>query len=432
MDKITLVLCGDILISRRIAKSTLEKDIVSFLLRKHECIFGNLETTIHNREGYPAAFPGGGYSMADPSCLTDLRSYGFNLLNTANNHSMDYSCNGLMATIKYLNKEKIAFAGTGKNLSDASRPVYFECEHGRVAMLGLTSSFHDSYLAGPQNQEMMGRPGVSPLRHQVIYELDEIRFQQLEDIANMIGINNQRKQAIKEGYAPKTDELQFGNLYQRFKRGASVKKISYPYHQDLSRTIDWIKDAKDKSDVIIVSVHSHQFDGSEKTNPPEFIRLFSHACIDAGADIIVSHGPHLIRGIEEYSGGVIFYGLGNFIFQHEYVEFLPEEYYQKFNLTRQSSYGTSNLFEIRSAHHKKGLKTDPMAWESFIPSLSITKELIDITIYPIGISIKSGLPFLSKNNSVLERINNMSGPFSTSIDIDSELNIGKISIYRNK
>ena len=53
--------------------------------------------------------------MADPRTLDDMRSFGFNLFNTANNHSCDYSHGGILATIR--NLEGHDLAGTGKNLS---------------------------------------------------------------------------------------------------------------------------------------------------------------------------------------------------------------------------------------------------------------------------------------------------------------------------
>jgi len=41
-------------------------------------------------------------------------------------------------------------------------------------------------------------------------------------------------------------------------------------------------------------------------------RRFSHAVIDAGADLVVGSGPHVIRGLERYHGRLIAYSLGNF------------------------------------------------------------------------------------------------------------------------
>jgi poly-gamma-glutamate synthesis protein (capsule biosynthesis protein) len=51
----------------------------------------------------------------------------------------------------------------------------------------------------------------------------------------------------------------------------------------------------------------------------------AHAAIDAGADLILQHHAHMLRGIEVYSDKVIFYGLGNFA---EEVYFMTEEWVQ--------------------------------------------------------------------------------------------------------
>ena len=40
----------------------------------------------------------------------------------------------------------------------------------------------------------------------------------------------------------------------------------------------------------------------------------AHAAIDAGASVVVGHGPHRLEPYEEYHGGVIFYSVGNFVF----------------------------------------------------------------------------------------------------------------------
>ncbi|HWA41219.1 MAG TPA: CapA family protein [Gemmatimonadales bacterium] len=46
------------------------------------------------------------------------------------------------------------------------------------------------------------------------------------------------------------------------------------------------------------------------------LRKFTHAVIDAGADAVVGHGPHVLRGIEFYRGRPIAYSMGNFVTWH--------------------------------------------------------------------------------------------------------------------
>lgn len=62
--------------------------------------------------------------------------------------------------------------------------------------------------------------------------------------------------------------------------------------------------------------------GREKFSYPDPAdRTLAHACIDAGADLIVGHHPHVIQPIEKYKGKYIVYSIGNFI--------LPEAKYGK-------------------------------------------------------------------------------------------------------
>ncbi|HEU4388810.1 MAG TPA: CapA family protein, partial [Blastocatellia bacterium] len=42
------------------------------------------------------------------------------------------------------------------------------------------------------------------------------------------------------------------------------------------------------------------------------LRKFAHDVIDAGADLVLGHGPHVVRGMEVYKGRLIAYSLGNF------------------------------------------------------------------------------------------------------------------------
>lgn len=423
--EISLSLCGDVLISKRLPH--LYGEDISDLFLKHDCRFGNLETTIHRREGYPAAFPGGGYAMADPRCLKDLKDFGFNLFSTANNHAMDYSCNGLLATMKYLQEYDISFSGTGVNLSDASKPAYVECTGGRVALISVTSSFHDSYAAGPQNQEIQGRPGVAPLRHTAIYDLDEKNYEDLCRIAKESGINAYHDMGIRTGYLTAVSNLRFGP-YQ-FRKGERNEVHTTPNKEDLQRTINVVKDTKGHSDVVIVSIHTHQMLGSDESRNPEFVSLFAKECVDAGANIVVCHGSHRLRGIEVYKDGIIFHGLGNFIFQHELVDFCPEELYNRYGLTRQSSTGSGELFRVRSKNGTIGAKTMPDCYRSVIASVKYKDGSMETSLVPVEIDVQSGLPKITKDMSILEKLEQLSETYHTKIILDKDKT--KAYIYAN-
>jgi poly-gamma-glutamate synthesis protein (capsule biosynthesis protein) len=62
---------------------------------------------------------------------------------------------------------------------------------------------------------------------------------------------------------------------------------------------------------VIVTVHA----GTEYSpRPTEWRRARVRAAIDAGADVVIGHHPHVLQPWERYNGGVISYSLGNFVF----------------------------------------------------------------------------------------------------------------------
>jgi uncharacterized membrane protein len=91
---------------------------------------------------------------------------------------------------------------------------------------------------------------------------------------------------------------------------------------DYDHTREVLQRAKGEADLVVVQVHmgaegatmqhvkpgTEIFHGENRGDPIKF----SHAAIDAGADLIVGHSPHVLRGMEFYKGKLIVYSLGNF------------------------------------------------------------------------------------------------------------------------
>lgn len=92
------------------------------------------------------------------------------------------------------------------------------------------------------------------------------------------------------------------------------KGAEYVAGADRAKLTDTIRELRaDASiDAIVVSHHG----GCEFTDRPlPRTRELSHAAIDAGADAVVGHHPHVLQGIEWYRGRPIFYSLGNLVMQ---------------------------------------------------------------------------------------------------------------------
>ncbi len=91
---------------------------------------------------------------------------------------------------------------------------------------------------------------------------------------------------------------------------------------DLKNAARTVKELKQQCNVVIIAFHGGA-EGSGATRVPRRNELylgenrgdvyeFSHTVIDAGADIVFGHGPHVPRGVELYKGKFIAYSLGNF------------------------------------------------------------------------------------------------------------------------
>ncbi len=83
------------------------------------------------------------------------------------------------------------------------------------------------------------------------------------------------------------------------------------------KMIESVKEAKQKADFVIVSIHS----GKEYTKIPNTSQTnFAHKAIDAGAEMVIGHHPHVIQSVEKYNGKYILYSLGNFVFDQRWEE----------------------------------------------------------------------------------------------------------------
>jgi poly-gamma-glutamate capsule biosynthesis protein CapA/YwtB (metallophosphatase superfamily) len=78
-----------------------------------------------------------------------------------------------------------------------------------------------------------------------------------------------------------------------------------------ARMQDAVRAATEVADIVIVSMHS----GTEyEPFPNDSQTTFAHAAIDAGAEMVIGHHPHVVQTMEVYKGKYIFYSLGNFVF----------------------------------------------------------------------------------------------------------------------
>ena len=418
--KTTIIATGDSFMTRRLPENGYKGfQEIQKIISEYDVKFNNLEFTVHNKEGYPAFFSGGTWAMSEPEMLDDLKRFGFNLFNTANNHSHDYSHGGILATIKYLKERGMTFAGTGENLAAASAPAYIETENSRVALIACSASGHPSGIAGEQSPEMTGRPGLNPLRYSTTFYLEEKYFNSLKELAKVTDINYELENEIKNGYIlplPE-DKLNFGG--NNFVLGDENKMITEPNEVDMKRIIKSIKEAKRQGDYALVSIHFHDF--IKETNiPPMFMETFARRCIDEGADAILGHGPHEIQGIEIYKGKPIFYSLGNFIFQTETVSTQPADAYANAKMPYDTTVG--EYINKRNNNKTKGYIVQENIWRTIMAGFTFDdKKLTEIKLYPVTLDMgaplsKLGRPRIADNDDVLHYLESLSKPYGTEFE----------------
>jgi len=123
----------------------------------------------------------------------------------------------------------------------------------------------------------------------------------------------------EEAHRPKVFEIKGIKIAFLAYNDSDVVPLSYEAIKDHPGTAfmkkgkmqEDVKKTKAISDYLIVSMHS----GTEYAKAPNQRQInFAHEAIDAGADLVIGHHPHVIQGTEEYKGKYIIYSLGNFVF----------------------------------------------------------------------------------------------------------------------
>lgn len=110
------------------------------------------------------------------------------------------------------------------------------------------------------------------------------------------------RHGVRFGFVAYTYDQSNGNHPDRDDRVAMLNP------DEMSRDV---KSIRERADVAIVSMHA----GAEYQGAPNAQqRRFARAAIDAGASVVVGHHPHVVQPFESYLNGLIFYSLGNLVF----------------------------------------------------------------------------------------------------------------------
>lgn len=192
-----------------------------------------------------------------------MKAAGFSVVSFAGNHCMDWGKEGFFDTIDALKGANLGVVGVGANIAEARAPLIVEKDGVKVAFLAYSSILPMSYWAEAD------RPGCAPMRGHTIYE--QIEHDQ---------------------------------------PGTPARIHTFAHAGDLAALKADIAAAKTRADVVIVSLHwGIHFVPAVIA---DYQREVGHAAIDAGADLILGHHAHILKGVEVYRGKTIYYSLCNF------------------------------------------------------------------------------------------------------------------------
>ncbi|EHH67409.1 CapA family protein [Gluconobacter morbifer] len=426
-----ICLTGDSILFRQLNSRTDPRISPLFdIIRACDISFTNLELVPNDFVGDPALDMGGTHFGASSWVLDELSEAGFDLFAAATNHSLDYSISGLRKTLDALNSRKLRYAGIGTHLEDARRPTYFTHPTGTVAMISCTSTFARGQEAAMQTPVMQGRPGINPLRYSTMHHVSAEEMAALQNIYRKLGLQRVKDDKIQLGFAFPAPEgvLAFENL--NFRTGDETKVTTTPNATDVQAISRWIAEARMVSDTVILSIHAHESgyndDGQLDVEiPADFLVTAARQAIDAGADIVACHGPHLLRGMEIHNGKPIFYSLGNFIGQNELVERLPVESYMANRVSPDLT--PHQLYKARSNNDAKGFPAETRFWETIMPTgVYKNGKLESLKIHPITLGLSPaayvrGVPSLARGEEgrqILKKFAALSAPFGTMFRMD--------------
>jgi hypothetical protein len=228
--------------------------------------------------------------------------------------------------------------------------------------------------AGYARGSMKGRPGMSMLRIVTPpWTVERSRLETLRATMREIG---------RPVSAPGQPLDFFGTTLVPGERTAQPGEAE-PHADDMREIADVVRSASQLADYVIVTIHAH--------NQGPYLRTFARAMIDAGADVFVGHGPHVLTGIEIYGGRPIFYSLGDFIFQNETLLRLPYDNYASVGLAEDVGAGVADFNNARYSGGATGFPTQREVWESVIalPTFEAGR-LVALELHPITLGF--GLP----------------------------------------
>src|SRR6185503_4187252 len=242
---------------------------VSATLRRADVLFGNLECCFFDPGSGQRSLSDEGF-WAPPAAGKALKLAGFHALGNANN--VNYGAAAITSSLAELDRLGIPHTGAGRNAAEARAPAIVEAAGKRVGFLQRTSVYWPTdHEAGEHSA------GVAALRGITAYQLPLHKTRPEIPPCNRPGI--------------------------------PPVVVTWADRDYLARHRDDLAALRQRADIVVAS---HHWGLHEEVL--DYMTEIAHSAIDAGADVVIGHGPHYSLPVEIYKGKPIFYGLGSFSF----------------------------------------------------------------------------------------------------------------------
>ncbi|MFD2415890.1 CapA family protein [Amycolatopsis pigmentata] len=431
----TLAAVGDLIADDELTPVLQRRDPdLLALLRSADVTFGNFESTaidFTTFTGWPEAESGGAWLVSSPRVPADLRGMGFTLMSRANNHTTDWGVAGMRSTDHLLTEAGIVHAGTGENRTDACSPRFLNTRSGRVSLVSVATRFEPMSRAIDPLGRVRGRPGANTLRTTREVCVRPEWLEELARVRDALPAGSIRPSIAKADADNGTVTL-FGTTYAAGKSTMDTVEFRFtPHEADRRELLHSIRQAKQTSDFAIMAIHTHE-PGNYSDVPPDFLPVIAREAIDNGADAVIGHGPHQLRGIEVYCGRPICYSLGNFVFRENTQQPLTRDEYEKNGILPGETEAEHS--ERKRVH---GVFAERIWYESVVTVARFRDDgrLDHLELHPVELRWEGprdadrGIPRLAEGEvaaRIIGRLQRLSQPYGTAIAFDGR--IGRIAM----
>jgi hypothetical protein len=274
---IVITCVGDMIFNEQISRLVEpERAQLLRIMQEADIAYGNLEFSINGHPELQRPF----YNFRAPEEFAwEVAAIGINLVSMANNHALDFGPEGLSDCLRALDHAGIAHAGAGNTLAAAHAPATMKVQSRKTTFALLS---YMRYWTNKYRSRDAAAPSLATIDPAVILT------------------------AAADG---------------------KVEALEGPLEGDVKTMEDDIVLAKRHNDFVLAALHNHDVShhrayGIQDTTPANDQIMYRRA-IDAGADMVIGSGPHVLRGIEIYKGKPIFFSISDFIYQYRTPDKIP-------------------------------------------------------------------------------------------------------------